>query len=356
MCTENSWVAGMARIVNVMRRGVVSVIVMAAITSVTAYAQSDHYVPGTFNIRDLALPPEPGLYGAVYNYGYLTDNLKDNDGNQIKSVTLTGPDGRLSTTINIKTKVDLYALIPAVIWVPKPKILDATYAIFVAPSFANASLSASLSRVDGAGLNAAKAQFNVGDTFVAPLWLDWAGKHYDIGLNYGFYIPTGKYTINTYNAPIVGPVRVAAADNVGLGFWENQSQYIFYYYPWPDKRMAIQNALTWEIDQKTRGFDLTQGQYVTWNWGVSEYLPLKKDESILGEIGTAGYGNFQVSDNTGTDARNPANLERAWAAGVQAGVTFPKKLIIFNFHWMHEFAAQNRFQGTVLGLSLTARL
>jgi hypothetical protein len=89
---------------------------------------------------------------------------------------------------------------------------------------------------------------------------------------------------------------------------------------------------------------------------VSQYLPLKKDQSLLAEIGPAGYGNFQVSDNTGTDARNPGDHERAWAAGVQIGVTAPKKMIVFNFHWFREFAVVNRFEGTVLGLSLVARL
>ena len=338
-----------------MRKGFGSVIVIAVITAATAYAQSDHYLPGIYNIRDLAIP-EPGFYGAVYNYGYLTDNLKDSSGNKISSVTITGPGGRLSTTINVKVNLDLYALAPAIVWVPKWKILDAKYELQIVPTFANASLGGTLSRTEGAGVNASRGQFNIGDTFVAPIWLDWSGKKYDLGWNYAFYIPTGKYTINTLDVPVVGPVRVASADNIGLGFWENQTQDIFYYYPWEDKRMAIENVLTWEFSQHTRGFDLTQGQYLTWNWGVSEYLPLKKDQSLLAEIGPAGYGNFQVSDNTGTDARNPGQHERAWAAGVQIGVTAPKKMIVFNFHWMQEFAVVNRFQGRVLGLSLTARL
>jgi hypothetical protein len=356
VCTENTWVPGtMARIVHVVRKGLGSLLVMAAITTATAYAQSDHYVPGLYNIRDLALP-ESGLYGAVYNYGYLTDDLKDSSGNKLTSVTITGPGGRLSTTINVKVNLDLYALVPAVIWVPKWKLLDAKYGLMIAPSFANASLGATLSRTEGAGASAAKGQFNIGDTFIVPLWLDWSGKKYDVGFNYGFYIPTGKYTLNTVNVPIVGPVRVASPDNIGLGFWENQTQFIDYYYPWEDRRMAIENVLTWEIDQHTRGTDLTQGQYVTWNWGISQFLPLKKDKSLLAEIGPAGYGNFQVSDNTGTDVRNPGDHERAWGAGVQIGVTAPKRPVVFNFKWFHEFAVVNRFEGTVLSLSLTARL
>jgi hypothetical protein len=60
--------------------------------------------------------------------------------------------------------------------------------------------------------------------------------------------------------------------------------------------------------------------------------------------------------NTGADARNPGEHERAWAAGVQIGITAPKKTLLFNFHWFHEFAVVNRFEGTVIGLSLAARL
>jgi hypothetical protein len=337
------------------RLGRGSVIAIVAITSATAYAQTDHYVPGSFNIRDFALP-DPGLYGAIYNYGYLTDNIKDANGNQINSVTITGPGGRVSATVNLNVNVHLYALAPVIIWVPKKKVLGAKYGIMVNPSFANTSLSGLLSRAEGAGQNVSTGQFNVGDTYVSPLWLDWTGKHYDVVADYGFYIPTGKYNVTTVNVPVVGPVRVASPDNVGLGFWENQTQGALYLYPWADRRMAIENALTWEINQRKRSFDLTQGQFLTWNWGVSQYLPLKKDQSLLAEIGPAGYANFQVSDDTGTDARNPGVHDKVYAAGIQVGITIPKRMMVLNFHWFHEFSAADRFQGTVLGLSFGMKL
>ena len=79
------------------------------------------------------------------------------------------------------------------------------------PTFANASLSGLLSDAEGAGVNASTASFNIGDTFVVPLWLDWTGKHYDISYNYGFYIPTGKYNIVTRNVPVIGPVKIGRA-------------------------------------------------------------------------------------------------------------------------------------------------
>jgi len=41
-----------------------SAILISVITTATANAQSVHYAPGAFNIRDFALPG-PGLYGAI---------------------------------------------------------------------------------------------------------------------------------------------------------------------------------------------------------------------------------------------------------------------------------------------------
>jgi len=115
--------------------------------------------------------------------------------------------------------------------------------------------------------------------------------------------------------------------------------------------MAVESVVTWEIHRKKRGFDLTPGQNLTWNWGVSQYLPLKKDQSVMLELGPAGYSSFQVSDDAGSDARNPGVHDRVHAAGVQIGVTSVKPVLILNFQWRHEFSAVDRFQGDSIGLN-----
>jgi hypothetical protein len=114
------------------------------------------------------------------------------------------------------------------------------------------------------------------DGVAEPVWLGWTRKHYDVSYSYGFYIPSGKYKTTTVTLPVVGSLTAEAADNTGFGFWTNQNQGSLYLYPWADKRMAIQNTMTWEIHRKKRNFDLTPGQDLTWNWGVSQFLPLKK--------------------------------------------------------------------------------
>jgi hypothetical protein len=119
--------------------------------------------------------------------------------------------------------------------------------------------------------------------------------------------------------------------------------------------MAIENLITWELNQQKRGFDLTPGQHLTWNWGISQYLPLKKDHSILAEVGPAGYLSYQVSDTSGADARN-IGYDHVNAAGIQLGVTFPKQMIVLNFHYFHEYSAVYQFQGNEYGLNLIVRL
>ena len=90
-------------------------IVIAAITAATACAQSDHYAAGSFNIRDFALPPVAGFFGAIYNNGYSTNNLQDASGNRISSITIQGPDGHLSVALKLNVNVNLYALAPVFI-------------------------------------------------------------------------------------------------------------------------------------------------------------------------------------------------------------------------------------------------
>jgi hypothetical protein len=327
-------------------------LVMAAITTVASYAgEIGHFVAGVPNIRDLALPP-PGFYGVVYNYGYMTTRLNDANGNKISSVTIGGGIGP-GATFDINVDISAYAMAPTFIWVAKKKVLGGHYGAYFSPTFSNTSINGALSSVGGVGRSASTGQFNIGDIFVQPLWLGWTGKHYDISYGYGFYIPSGKYKTTTVTLPVVGPVKAEAADNIGLGFWTNQNQGALYLYPWADRRMAVQNAFTWEIHRKKRDFDLTPGQNLTWNWGVSQYLPLKKDQSVLAEVGPAGYSSFQVSNDTGTDVKNPGVHDRVHAVGVQVGVTSVKRMMLLNFHWFHEFSAVDRFQGSAIGGSFT---
>jgi hypothetical protein len=114
-------------------------------------------------------------------------------------------------------------------------------------------------------------------------------------------------------------------------------------------------ALTYEIHGDKEDFDLTPGQNLTLNWGLSKFLPLRKDQTLLLEAGLAGYGSWQISDDSGSDARNPDVRDEVHAVGGQLGLTYVPWVASLNMHYFGELAAQDRFQGQVFGVSVAKK-
>src|SRR5215471_14733808 len=313
----------------------------------------DHYNPGVMNIRDY-LVPEPGLYGVVYNYFYTSDRLNDASGKQINSVTIQPGPGP-GVTLNVNPSVDLYALAPTVIWISPWNLCGLKFGAYVAPTFANASIEAEVSSLHGSGRSASSSTFAPGDLFVQPIWLGYTLTNWDFALGYGFYAPVGRYNTESFSLPIVGPVTVASPNNIGLGFWTHQIQGAAAWYPWADKRMAVVTALTYQFNSKKQDFDLTPGQHLTLNWGISEYLPLTKSQKLLLEVGPAGYDDWQTTDDSGSAARNPSVHDQVHGIGGQVGFTYVPWNAALNFHAFHEYSAIDRLQGTSFGVSLAIK-
>lgn len=309
-----------------------------AFTTVAAQAgEIGHFAPGVANIRDYTVP-EPGFYGAVYDYWYSTTRLNDGSGNKINSVNVD---------------VNIYAVAPMFIWVSDWKVLGAKYAAYIAPSFGSASVDAALDReaLDRLGVNASR--FGVGDLFVQPLWLGWSLTNWDFALGYGFYAPIGTYNTQTVSLRGGGSTKLELPDNIGFGFWEQQIQGAVSWYPWADKRMAVSAVLTYGIPQKKDDFDLTPGENLTLNWGISQYLPLNKAQTLLLEVGPAGYDSWQVTSDSGSDASS--GLDQVHAVGGQFGFTYVPWLLSVNFHGFYEYAARDRFQGQSFGLNIVKK-
>ncbi len=324
-----------------------------AVCPLVSAGEISHYNGGVLNIRDFFVPAEPGFYGAVYNYYYTTDRLNGKNGNEIDNVTVVPPGGGPPTSLDLDVNVDIYVISPTFIWVPDWKPLGARYGILVAPTFANASPEAALSRSGGAGLGSSGSTWGVGDMLVQPVWLDWSLKHWDFNISCGFYAPVGKYNTDLVTLPGGGTVRVESSDNIGYGFWTQQFQGAAAWYPMENKATAVTAALTYEINSEKEDFDLTPGDTLTLNWGISQYLPLKKDKSLLLEVGPAGYDSWQTTEDSGSDANS--NKDQVHAAGGQIGLTYVPWSLVLNFHAFYEYAAEDRFQGQSYGISIAKK-
>jgi len=333
-----------------MKKFFVATVVLVVTANAANAAEIGHYAGGLMNIRDFFVP-EPGIYGVLYNYYYKTDRLNDRNGHEVDSVTI-GPAG--GVTIGVEPDVDVYVLAPVLMWVTPYEILGARYAAFITPTFANAGVGASLNTESGRGLDPSASQFGVGDLFVQPLWLGWPLEHWDLSLGWGFYAPTGEYDVETVDFPKIGPRKFEAADNIGLGFWTNQFQAAVAWYPWTNKATAVTAALTYEINSEKQHYDLTAGDNLSLNWGISQYLPLTEDMNWLTELGPAGYSTWQVSSDSGRDAQNSVR-DQVHGVGWQVGLTNVAWASALNIHYFYEVAAEDRFEGHVLGLSVAKK-
>ena len=327
---------------------------LLAVAIGTAHAADvGHYEHGLMNIRDYAVP-DPGFYFADYNYYYTTTRLNDGSGNKINSITIKpGPGPGLTLKVNVD--VDIYANAPTLIWVTPWKLLGAKYGAYIAPSFANSSLDAGLSTENGRGVNPSTSSFGVGDLFVMPVWLGWKFPHWDLALGYGFYAPIGKYDTKTVTLPIVGPVKTTSPDNIGLGFWEQQVQGTVVWYPMTNMGTAVMATLTYETCGNKSDFSVTPGDDLTLNWGISQYLPLNKAQTLLVEIGPAGYDSWQITGETGSGASNSSARYQTHGVGGQIGLSSVRWDAALNFHYFYEYYSENTFQGQSFTVSIAKK-
>jgi hypothetical protein len=239
------------------------------------------------------------------------------------------------------------------IWVSPWKVLGAKYGAYVAPTFANASIQNAVYSSQGFGVTGDEATFAPGDMFVQPLWLGWTLPHWDIAAGYGFYAPIGQY--NTVTLP-GGRNTIPASDNIGLGFWTQQFQGGVAWYPWTNQATAVTLVLTYEYNTPQQGTDVKYGQNLWLNWGISQYLPLTKDDKLLLEIGPAGYYEWQISDTHGSLTESPGARTQVSGIGGQIGLTYVPWDLVLNFRGFYEYYSQDRVQGASFSVNLIKKL
>jgi hypothetical protein len=312
-----------------------------------------HFNGGVMNVRDYVVPP-PGVYASVFNYFYWTDRLVDERGHAVDSVLVDPPGGGAGVSVSVDVDIEMYALAPTLIWVTELESLGGLkYGALVTPTFADLSLDAALSALDRRGGSVSSGSFGVGDLFVQPLWLGFTTPHWDLALAYGFYAPIGRYDTEQVTLPGIGTVEAEAPDNIGYGFWTHQLQAALGWYPLGHPGTAVVLAVTYETNGHKDEFDLEPGDVVTLNWGISQYVPLAKDQSVLLEIGPAGYDTWQVTGDSGDDASGAR--DEVHAAGGQLGLTIVPWGAALNLRGLGEFSGEARFEGWSLGVNLAKK-
>lgn len=296
-------------------------------SSYTIAGELGHYMPGVASIRDFVVPA-PGFYYQQYNLFYTTDTYKDRNGNEVNTI------GSNSLDVN----VDSFAIAPTFIWVSPWKILGATYAAYASPSILNISVQAGLSATTNHGISIDESQWGFGDLYIRPVWLGWNNPHTAFSLAYGVYAPTGDYTNG-------------APDNTGLGFWTHEFQAGLTVYPWVHQGTAIMLTGTYEIHHEKEGADITPGDRFSLDYGISQYVPVNKAETLLLELGLSGYSQWQVNDDSGSDVSPVLNVnDEVHAVGGQLGLAYIPWNAAVTLRYLKEYNAQARFEGDLYTL------
>ncbi len=113
---------------------------------------------------------------------------------------------------------------------------------------------------------------------------------------------------------------------------------------------ALVLAGVYEIHHNKEDIDIRPGSHVTLNYGVSQFLPVNK--TVLVELGVLGYGQWQVTRDSGSDAFNKKVKDRIYGIGLQGSLTHLPWKAQLSFHWLHEFKAEDRFEGDSFNFTL----
>ena len=108
--------------------------------------------------------------------------------------------------------------------------------------------------------------------------------------------------------------------NVGLGMWTHEFQLAGTYYLGEQRGTALSIGGTYEIHHNKKDVDIRPGSHFSLNYGVSQFLPVT--ETVLGELSIFGTGQWQVTEDRGSDATNKEVKDQVYGLGLQGSLTY----------------------------------
>lgn len=278
--------------------------------------QSGYYAPGNLGVRDLATPVKSGLFVSDYNIFINSDKFKNIDGDEINSL------GPIPFNVDISGYINNLMLTYAS---EKISFLgNARYMAILAPSFRTTGVNAALGQFKHKKeINGGSSGF--GDLAIAPLYLSWEFKKFDLTAGYMFVAPTGRY-------------QTGADDNVGSGYWSHIIQSALFYYPLPQKATAIMAMPTYEFHGRIKDAEVTPGSRFSLDYGVSQYFSARFDVALQG-----GH-TWQTGEDSGSGVYWDKSLKdqsNMFSAG--AGYWLLPKTLYANLKWATTYGERQNF-------------
>jgi len=266
-----------------------------------------HYPIGAEGIKGAELPP-PGFYVRDYNYFY-TANKVDGMAN--------GPD------------VFVYCQAPKLVWMTPWSFLGVNYGMDMIIPFVYKNISAPFG--DG-------HQFNLGDIYYSPLVLSKHFQQFDVAGAYGVYVPSGEFNADT-------PVHYLTSP--GNGYWTHMFTLGSVWYPDEKKTWAISLLNRYEINTEQNHTDITPGNMLSMDWGLSKTIAQGVD------VGFIGYYQQLVTKDSGNGASH--DYSNVIGLGPEVSAFWPKIGTFTSLRYAYEVTAHDRPQGQTVVLTITKR-
>ncbi|MGQ9663049.1 MAG: SphA family protein [Kiritimatiellia bacterium] len=279
---------------------------LISVVSSSLAEPANHYPLGLEGIKAGTVPP-PGVYLRVYNYGYVTDTLKDSDGNKVP----------------VDLDVKVYALAPRLIWVTEQEVLGGNLGADVLLPLVWTSVKIGAMGIDD-------NDWNLGDLYFEPLLLAWHGERYDLGAGVAFFAPTADADKKT---------------SAGKEYWTTMLTLGGTYYADAEKTLSFSVLGRYEIHGEKSGSDLTRGNDFHVEWGVA------KTVNQTWDFGVAGYCQWQMTKDKGSDSTDVK--DQVYAVGPEVSCAMPKIGLLGSLRLLWEFDARDRTEGSTGVLTVT---
>lgn len=271
--------------------------------------ETGHYVNGVEGIKASTLPP-PGFYYRMYNVYYDADEIMDEDGD----------------ALDVGLDVHVYALVNRFVWISDIKMLGADFGADVIIPLVYTDLEIKAFDVDD-------DEFGLGDIAIEPFVLSWHGARYDASFGLAVYVPTGE---------------TAEPASPGKDFWTGLVTLGGTYYFDVEKTWSASILSRYEIHSEKDETDVRPGNDFHFEWGIGKTL------AKIWDVGLAGYCQWQVTDDSGSDVEWDKGVhDRVFAVGPEVTVFIPPARSFLSLRSLWEFGAKDRTEGQVIALTLT---
>jgi hypothetical protein len=285
---------------------------MSVLSGTASAGETGHYVNGVEGIKAATLPP-PGLYYRLYNVFYNADEFNDEHGD----------------SMDINFEVSVYAMVHRLVWITDKKILGADFGADIIIPLVYTDIE-----IKGTPVPVDDDQFGLGDIAIEPFVLSWHGPLYDASFGLAVYLPTGEYDQSEPASP-------------GKDMWTGLITLGGTYYLDAEKTWSASILARYEIHSEKDETDVRPGNDFHFEWGIGKTL------AKIWDVGVTGYCQWQVSDDSGSDARDTTVHDRVYAVGPEVTVFIPPAKLIASLRSQWEFGAEDRSEGNVTSLTLT---